>query len=176
MLALPVKELETLRNASLGARTATTVDAAHPLAAFDTTSTTFDLEAELTLPVNGSATVALLAASPSVAEVLLTINATTLPGYTTYSVSAEVPFATTATYNTTLAFNMSDGAATLPLRVVADRTLVEVFLGGGRGVVSTPVLVPGKSPDNGGVFFSAPAAPYTVASASAWEMGCGWAH
>ena len=120
-----------------------------------------------------SGTIALLAASPSVAEVLLTINATTLPGYTTYSVSAEVPFATTATYNTTLAFNMSD--ATLPLRVVADRTLVEVFLGGGRGVVSTPVLAPGKSPDNGGVFFSAPAAPFTVASASAWEMGCGWA-
>ena len=175
MLALPVKEIETLRNASLGVRTAITVDAAHPLAAFDTTSTTFDLEAELTLPVNGSATVALLAASPSVAEVLLTINATTLPGYTTYSVSAEVPFATTATYNTTLAFNMSGGEATLPLRVVADRTLVEVFVGGGRGVVSTPVLEPGKSPDNGGVFFSAPAAPYTVASASAWEMGCGWA-
>ena len=82
-----------------------------------------------------------------------------------------MPFATTATYNTTLAFNMSE--ATLPLRVVADHTLVEVFVGGGRGVVSTPVLVPGKSPDNGGVFFSAPAAPYTVASASAWRWGVG---
>ena len=80
----------------------------------------------------------------------------------------------------------------MPIRVLVDRTIVETFVGGGRGVVATPVLAPGGnrtgiyfaagSTDNskdaaltglGGV--AAAATGVTVADVVVWSMGCGWA-
>ena len=52
---------------------------------------------------------------------------------------------------------------------------VEAFIGGGRGVVSTPVLFPGKDPKRVGAMITAGSGGVTVDSGSAWEMGCGWA-
>ena len=70
-------------------------------------------------------------------------------------------------------------------------TQVEAFIGGGRGVVSTPVLFPGKNPKRVGATIAAAApaaaaaaaaagagaagAGLTLESASAEAMGCGWA-
>ena len=53
--------------------------------------------------------------------------------------------------------------------------LVEAFVGDGRGVVTTPVLAPGKDPTKAGCFLSAGAGSVTVNSFGAYEMGCGWA-
>ena len=73
-------------------------------------------------------------------------------------------------------FELPATETTLALRILADRTLVEAFVGDGRGVVTTPVLAPGKDPTKAGCFLSAGAGgTVTVNSYEAYEMGCGWA-
>ena len=61
---------------------------------------------------------------------------------------------------------------------------MELFVANGRGVVTTPVLAPGKDSSRTGVFLSVPtteneaggtdAPKVTLQSSRAWEMGCGW--
>ena len=147
MLSSPVTELASLRKASLGSRTAL-VAPNQPLSAFDAgvLSTAFDLEATLLLPPNGSALVAILASSPTSAELFLQINSTTplSASYLTYSVSVGVPFATNANFNTTLAFNVSlDEVGEAPQATVApfpvgraplpDQTALPLFPTGSQG-------------------------------------------
>ena len=62
----------------------------------------------------------------------------------------------------------------MQLRVLVDRSIVETFAGSGRGVVSTPVLNPGKDLTRTGVFLIAGDQSVTVMESSAWAMGCGW--
>ena len=69
----------------------------------------------------------------------------------------------------------------MPVRVLADRTLAEIYIADGLGVVSTPVLSPSLDPTKAGAFLSVLAAPGGGSgmplkmNASAWSMGCGWA-
>jgi sucrose-6-phosphate hydrolase SacC (GH32 family) len=189
VVALPVAELAALRTTCLGTRDATPVTPSAPVAAFDAgaLSTTFDLDATLLVPnaaANQTIDMAVLAASPTQAEVLISIDIepdAAPTGAVLLRVNVSVPFATSATYNTTLAVTVAavhaldGGGWALPLRIVADRTIVEVFLGGGRAVVSTPVLSPGLHPTYGGVFFGAPGASAYAVTSKAWAMGCGWA-
>jgi hypothetical protein len=70
----------------------------------------------------------------------------------------------------------------MSLRVLADRAMVEFFLGDGRGAITTGVqywigIGPGEGCDKTKVFITAAAETgVEVASAAAWAMGCGWAH
>jgi hypothetical protein len=115
------------------------------------------------------------------------------------NVTAGVPGTSrkSAAYNSSFSFNITGTATSMAVRVLADRTLVELFVAGGLGVVTTPVLAPGKDPSRAGAFVFVPQSAaqsaagdddsaeaaaaaegggaVTVSSASAWEMGCGWA-
>jgi len=190
MLAVPVPELTALRSKRIGSLTATPVEAGASVSAFDAySSRSFDLEAELTLPGRGALRieVAILASAPldpfTTTDVLLSV-----------AVSAEVDGVSHVEVktglrtnkpgrNATISFNATltapPATATpgysrwLPLRILADKTIVEVFVDGGRGVVSAPVLLPGALPVRGSVYFSG-GQPYTLAL-QAWELSCGWA-
>ena len=198
MLSNPVAEIETLRGATLGSiATPRSLPAGGAVALFGTgkLSTTFDLVAEITLPAGkpvafGLAVLASSAGGPGagvdinvpnvVAGVLLHINVSApdqATGARTVDVSASVPHATAVGFNNSHSFQHPDAAA-IELRVLVDRMMVEAFVGGGRGVVTTPVLLPGKDPLAGGAFLFSPGyaeSAVDIASATAWEMGCGWA-
>ena len=62
----------------------------------------------------------------------------------------------------------------MQLRVMADRMLVETFVGSGRAVVSTPVLAPGADPTKAGLLVLAEGTALTINAAAAWDMGCVW--
>ena len=207
--ALPIAELAGLHEGSLGSHAApTTVSpgAASAMALFTSakSSTSFDLELEVALPSSAREPLAfglaLLASDVRNAEVVVGIAVGgAVGGLRRVNVTAGVPGTSrkSAAYNSSFSFNIpSTGTATsMAVRVLADRTLVELFVAGGLGVVTTPVLAPGKDPSRAGAFVfvaqsaaqsaagdddSAEAAAegggaVTVSSASAWEMGCGWA-
>ena len=183
--ALPVKELALLRGeklspASAAARTVHAGGDALSLFKAGAASTTFDVEAEIALPSSPvSFTLAVMAASPTHAEVLLNVTVGTASGSVrNVNVTAGVPGAggrSQAAYNSSFSFELPATETTLALRILADRTLVEAFVGDGRGVVTTPVLAPGKDPTKAGCFLSAGAGSVTVNSLAAYEMGCGWA-
>ena len=59
------------------------------------------------------------------------------------------------------------------MRVLADRTLAEVFVADGHGVVTLPVS--GKGGRTGAFVVAGPGGGVEVVAATAWEMGCGWA-
>ena len=182
LIAQPVAELATLRGDVLGAVSATTtVEPGGALAVFKkgATATAFDLEAEISLPAGKAASfgAAILASAADNAAVLLNVNVSAPgpDGVREVNMSASVPHATAAGYNATHSFRHPD-APVIALRVLADRMMVEIFVGGGRGAVTTPVLAPGKEPLNAGAYILAGVdTELVVAAASAWKMGCGWA-
>lgn len=183
ILATPVAETATLRAAVLGQHSNVTLVGAELLNITDRgQSTSFDLDAQIALSGRRLAWgAALLAASREGAEVQLRVNvsAPAADGTCNVSMRVEVPQSTSA-WNTSTSFLLPAGSASLSLRVLADRTMVEIFVGDGRGVVSVPVLAPGAQPARAGALLysadeSAGAAPITVLGATVWAMGCGWA-
>jgi len=183
MLAYPVKELAGLRGEVLGITDKGAVAAlGAPLSAFGSNlSTTFDLEALVSLPLKGTQfQVAVLAAGvDSSAKVLLMFDVSEFrDGYATINVNATVPqwvSTKNAAYNTSVSFNSTLEGMMLPLRIVADRTIVELFVDKGRVAITTPVVYPGKVAANGGVYFSTTDTVALPIQSSAWSMGCGWA-
>ena len=190
LLSLPVAEMAALRGETLGSRTAAAALA--PAASLGLFSpgksiTTFDLEAEIELPADAASQLrlSLLASAPSVAAVLIDVNASapfaTSGGggggrFRNVTMSAAVPHATSAAFNTSGITFLLPAAEPLAFRALADRVLVEVFVGGGRGVVSSAVLAPGSDPTLAAAFVTnTGAAPLTLVSSAAWAMGCGWA-
>ena len=109
------------------------------------------------------------------AQVVITLNVSAVAnGVRVVNMSATCPHAPKGV-NTTLSFLLPGAAKSVELRILADRTIVEVFAGSGRGVVSMPVLKPSNVT---GAFIFNPSyatSSLTVASAAAWGMGCGWA-
>ena len=86
-----------------------------------------------------------------------------------------MPHATNAAFNTSGITFLLPASEPLAIRALADRVLVEVFVGGGRGVVSRPCS-PGERPHAGGrVRHQLGRCALTLASSAAWAMGCGWA-
>jgi len=189
MLAYPVKELVGLRDQVLGVSPKGAVAApGAPLSAFgNNLSNTFDLEATVSVPQTGTQfEVAVLAAGTnSSAKVLLMIDVSPYrDGYATITVNATVPrwvstkaaaFNTSVTFNSSLSAGLSGASELLlPLRILADRTIVELFVDGGRVAITTPVVYPTAATTNGGVYFSTADAALPIKS-SAWSMSCGWA-
>lgn len=180
LLALPVAEIATLRTESLGKRASVVLAPGASLSLFDQgkVSTTFDLEAEIGLPTTATSQLrlSLLAKSATSAAVLVDVHASAPAndGCRSINMSAAVPHATDAKYNTTGISFLLPATSPLAIRALADRMLVEVFIGGGRGVVSSPVLAP--DPTFASAFVTNIGdAGVTLASAQAWGMGCGWA-
>jgi len=181
ILVLPVTEMALLRGKVLGHKPAGKVTQGKDFALFDNgeTSTTFDMEVNVTLtpqkPVRFGASI--MASNASNAEVILKVNISTAEkGLRVVNMSVGVPFAgpRQSSLNVTYSFLFPD-APTLPLRILADRSIVEIFLGGGRGIVTTGVLAPGKDPSRSGVFLTTESdEPVELNSAAAWSMNCGW--
>ena len=181
LLAQPVPELLLLREAVLGSISATTLPPQASLQVFDSPSTTFNLEMEVALPdgLPLSLGVSIMAASSLLdAEVILKIQVGP-PGETVrlVNVSAEVPSAAyhREKYNTSFAFVLPATEKDMAVRVLADRSVVETFVAGGRGVVTSAVLSPGTHRNRTGVAIFANQTAVKLKSATAWEMGCGWA-
>jgi sucrose-6-phosphate hydrolase SacC (GH32 family) len=184
--ALPVKELASLRQDVLGTHQSASATATKPLALFDDTKTSlsFDIEADVTLPSTAvTFGVAIMASSSADAEVFLKVvvgeSTGTANGLRTVNISTGVPGATPkAPYsylNATFSFQLPE-ADTIALRVLADRTTVEVFVGSGRGVITTGVLSPGMQDlTHNKAFIFTEEASLEIKSATAWAMGCGWA-
>jgi len=183
LLANPVKELASLRTASLGSLQDVSLKAGEGVSVFGSkNSTTFDLVAEISLPSGAAVSygAAIMAATQSNAEILLAVDVSKPESgaIRVVNVSIGVPFSSPRTpMNSTFSFQLPD-AASMELRVLGDRAIVEVFVGSGRGVFTTAPLAPGKDKSKSGFFlFAAESSPSTVVikSVSAWAMGCGWA-
>jgi len=178
LLALPVDEIKLLRTASLGNQTTQTVAPGKGLNVKEGGDTSFDLEVEVALPSAGEQVhlgAAIMATEAATGQVVITLNVSTVAnGVRVVNMSATCPHAPKGV-NTTLSFLLPGAAKSVELRILADRTIVEVFAGSGRGVVSMPVLKPSNVT---GAFIFNPSyatSSLTVASAAAWGMGCGWA-
>ena len=138
LLALPIREITTLRGdslASIASPVAVPAGSSHSLV---TRGTSFDFESAVSLPTAGkpvSFTLAVLAASGTDAEVLIQVNisapdradtVSTAAATHNVSVAVGVPGATSkqATVNTTLSFLLPSTEANLALRVLVDRSIV----------------------------------------------------
>jgi len=181
LVANPVSELASLREAALGSVGAITLAPQASLQVLDSPSTTFDLEMEVALPdgLPLSFGVSIMAGSSLLdTEVILKIHVAP-PGQVArlVNVSAEVPFAAyhRELYNTSFAFELPTSETTMGVRILADRSVVETFIAGGRGVVTSPVLSPGAHPNRTGLAIFANQTSLRLIAANAWEMGCGWA-
>ena len=186
LLAAPVEEMKLLRGTVLGSHTNAAVAAGGALdlmssaasspqgVAAPAPTTSYDVEAAVALP-KGAATrfgAAILAANKSTARIFLEVNvsapdATT--GYRAVNMTASIPHAK-AGVNTTMSFALPD-ADSFELRILADRTIVEIFGGGGRGVVSMPAATSpagGTAPAMASVFLFGIDGGITVATATAY--------
>jgi sucrose-6-phosphate hydrolase SacC (GH32 family) len=204
--ALPVMELASLRQEVLGTRQSVPVTAAKPIAIFDDakTSLSFDLEVEISLPgtrarsgvgdgISIAFGLAIMAATSTDAEVFLDVIVSETVyhgngnsngngnGFRTVNISTGVPHTTPkqATLNASFSFQLPEGEADhIALRVLADRTIVEVFVGEGRGVITTGVLSPGAQDlthNKAFLYTKEETSSVQIKSATAWAMGCGWA-
>eukprot|EP01052_Picozoa_sp_SAG31_P001454 SAG31_NODE_49_length_30599_cov_15.615016_14_plen_172_part_00 len=86
--------------------------------------------------------------------------------------------------NSSMSFSLPASVRGLGIRVLADKSLVEVFIGEGLAVLTVPVLSPGGNANNTGLYIFATetiddsrksANRLTIDSSEAWRMGCGWA-
>lgn len=145
-------------------------------------TTSFDVEVVVALPRTSTGVsfgAAILAADHTTAQVYIKVSAgpVGVDGRRVVNMSAGVPPSSraAATYNATQTFEIPGSETTLSLRVLADRTIVEAFVGEGRAGGATPVVAPGD-PKNAGVYiFANTETDVVVNSANAWSMGCGWA-
>ena len=69
-------------------------------------------------------------------------------------------------------FTLPSTETALSVRVLADRTIAETFVGGGRAVVTSPLATPTAVT---AVVRNTGAASLKVDSIGGWELGCGWA-
>lgn len=192
LLAQPIAELALLRSAQPIARANNLALRPHGVAQLlgrgsAHNSTSVDMEFDFELPSATAAlssieqggqwmTMALLANNAtSEAAVYLHFNLSLSGAGSTVLVnmSAEIPHQPPrSNLNTTISFLLPQHAKQMHLRVIIDRSIVEIFAGHGRGVVSLPILKPATSSD---VFVRANSLGLTVYAIEAWEMGCGWA-
>ena len=175
LLSNPIHELRTLRSAApLGTAGTKSLAAGQSMTIFEKAgATAFDLELNLTLTDAPLAvSVALLgAAAPGDAGC----------GANPYCVALNVTRGPTAAPLVTVvgsggkmrtSFALPHGAATLELRALVDRSVLEVFVGGGRAAITSGVGAPPETAR--GAYVTAHSAA-SVAGAGAWAMGCGWA-
>ena len=168
LMSLPAPELTALRGSSLGGLSPTVIAAGKSIGLFDQGSNAFDLVTNVTLPHQAavSFTIALMASSPDHASVTLqsNVSAPSASGLRDVVLTGNVPgFAS-------MAFSIP-ATDSMNVRILADRTLAEIFVADGSGVVTVPVSIAGNQTR---AFFTAGASGLNVES-SAWEMGCGWA-
>lgn len=166
--SLPVPELFVLRGATLGGHSSRMVATGTSAGLFDQGSSAFDLVFNVTLPPHAAVSfaIAIMASSPDDASVTLKVN---VSGPSAAGLRGVV-LAGNAPGFVSMAFSIPvmDG---LPVRILADRTLAEIFVADGRGVVTVPVS---SSANKTRAFITAGASGLSINS-SAWAMGCGWA-
>ena len=194
LLVKPVPELaRALRGAPLGSTARTIIAAGASLALFDEgkAATAFDLRVTVALPDDGSRLTfgaAILAApgSRTDAEVVLSVDVEarrqdSTPRTVRFSASVPGGMGNLAKkypykhYNTSVSFPLPGDQTALELHVLADNALVESFVGGGRGVVTSPVAQPGKEKRRATATLFAFDQPVGITRAEAAVMGCGWA-
>ena len=71
---------------------------------------------------------------------------------------------------------MRPDETSLHVRVLVDRSIVEAFVGGGRGVLSVPLTHPPAAENPLWLTATSDSGQGTVrVKGDVWEMGCGWA-
>jgi sucrose-6-phosphate hydrolase SacC (GH32 family) len=172
LLAMPVPELVQLRaQQPLGSHTQTVLQTGMSLPLFDQGgATAFDLELVLELAMEAIAVdIVLLASSP--AQVVsgglaVGINASALA-----TAGDRRTISLIVAEQKVLAFTLPPGARSLNVRALADRNVVEVFVGDGRGIYTSAVNISDVAVP--GAFLTA-RLPVTLTNSSAWKMGCCW--
>ena len=176
LVSRPVAELRALRGAVLGRRGRNVLAPSETLPLFDpgSGSLTFDLVLNVTLPAAGpvALTVAVGAASAVDAALSALVNVgapcarsglrnVTVTGLSFPGFAAPLRFPLFA----------PAAGAELPIRVLADRTIAELFVAG--AAVSGPMA---DTSNRTAAYVAADASTgVTVGSSIAWDMGCGWA-
>ena len=185
LLSVPAPELLALRGALLGSAANARVTQGHALAVFPngTHSATFDMEVEFALPSQAGvvARIAVLAAGPDPATdmtyFLLQVNVTGPAPAGLREVAVQwcnSPSCTWSASKARYSFALPEQDA-LAVRLLVDRTLVEVFVAEGRATLTGSVSGSASGPTTGGAYLSAVEEPVVVNKVSAWAMGCGWA-
>ena len=165
--SLPAPELAVLRGAVLGGPTSTRIASGKALGLLDRGSTAYDLVLNVTLPPQAGVRFALavMAATPDDASATLQLNVSS-PSLSGIRV---VVLTGNAAGFASMVFKIPD-MGKMPVRILADRTLAEVFIADGRGVVTLPVVA-----TRGNNTFIAAGVSVLEVESTAWEMGCGWA-
>jgi len=179
----PMRELVTLRNGTAGSATARTVLRPGGRLVLAESGTSADVLVSFALPhLAGAGSVATFGvfvfapphksdASDNGTSVLLRVW-----GNHTALLSVSVPptaYVDAAAYNSA-SFSLSPGALAVDLRIVLDRSIVEVFAAGGRASITVNTF-----PDPGNVEVQLVASeengvPVIVNHAMAYTMACGW--
>jgi len=201
VLMYPVPEIKTLRGStplgSVSGKTIVGPGVSDAVALFtdagggDHNTTTFDVEATIALPSSGAAVEfnVLLLASPADyaanfsygAMVNVNVSAA-VAGSTTRFVSMStligggpVNIHLWLTNLTTTNFSMPVPSNSIEVRILADNSMLEVFVAKGRGVITQSVKYRGGA--HGGLggkgvyFMGGKQGPTTIMEATAWDMG-----
>ena len=166
LVAWPVHELKTLRNATLADLKPLQLPPGSSLQVFKN-SLTFDLEINVTLqstPVQFAIAVAAKSASEAVVMVNVSVSSATSNGLREVNVTGDFPG-----FVAPMSFLIRETPAILPIRVLGDRTVAEIFVAG--AAVTAPI---GNANDSTGAYVRAGGSALSIQSAKAWDMGCGW--
>ena len=171
LLAMPVPELVQLRGQQLGRHAQRALAQGATCSLFEKNhATAFDLELFLELVATEAV---------AVDVVLLASRPQDIDGGLVIGINASAP-ATAAeprtisliiAEETVLTFVLPPGKRSLSVRAIADRNVVEVFVGHGRGIYTSAVNISAVAAP--GAFLTAHL-PVTLMNSSAYEMGCCW--
>lgn len=184
LVSNPPVELRRLRNATLFSLTNVSVPAG-ATRELTTAGSAMDLEMTLALPASSAQPLAfglevLAGAAPggNATTVSLSISAATDPSGTRNGTLLIVaPRITNTSWDPWGAmesnFTLLKGESVLDLRVVVDRSIVEVWVGGGRAAISIRDF-PAEGETAARLRHSSRVGALRVERLEGWGMGCGW--
>ena len=130
-----------------------------------------DIIAEFALPLSDVVGLRVFESDDGNTYTLITVISNDDNNYTLKIDTSNSGFAVPTKNNTypigSMDFALTGDEVSLELRVIIDRSIVEAFAGGGRGVVTSTVYA--DAADSGANVVG------EAVKANAWEMGCGWA-
>ena len=172
MRSFPAPELAALRGAILGHHSPTAVGAGNSLALLDQHSDAYDLVLNVSLPGSSAVDFALAIFATNVddASVLLQLNVSEKRA----DGARDVQMVGNIGSFGKMQFRVAKEMTSLDVRLLADRTVAEVFVAEGRGVVTLPISSRGNESKTGSWVVAGPKG-LTGVEATVWEMGCGWA-
>ena len=167
LVARPVHELEALRDGTLADMKPLDLPPGSSMQVFKD-SLTFDLEINVTLqstPLQFVVAVAAKSAIEAVVMVNVSVSSAMSNGQRQVNVTGNFPG-----FVAPMSFLIGKSHSILPVRVLGDRTVAEIFVAG--AAVTAPI---GNTINSTGAYVRAGDSGLSIQSAKAWDMGCGWA-